>query len=81
MTYRSGLKGYIKTVAIGFDQFINTLFGGDEDETLSSRMGKNIDTCKTCQFVCWLLHLIDTNHCQKSIEYDEGKYDRLVNRE
>ena len=60
---------------ISFDQSINTLLGGLPDETISSRMGKLIeqDRCPFCYFICThLLHRIDPNHCQKSIERDEN---------
>jgi len=54
------------------DQALNTLLGGDPDETLSSRMGKRTDTCAVCRFLCKLLNKIDPRHCKKSIEPDEG---------
>lgn len=47
---------------------------GSEDETLSSVMGKNmrLGHCKTCSFICrYILHPIDKDHCQESIEDDE----------
>ena len=60
---------------IAFDQLINALLGGDPDETISSRMGKLIeqDKCPFCYWICThFLHKLDPNHCQKSIERDEG---------
>lgn len=66
------MKRYIWNVFISLDQLANTLLGGYPDETLSSRMGKRVDTCPVCRFICKLLHLIDKDHCQKSIERDEG---------
>jgi len=66
-------KKYIWNILISIDQFVNTLFGGDPDETLSSRMGKNKTNCRVCYFICKLLSLIDKRHCEKSIELDEGK--------
>lgn len=69
------VRRYLWNVLIGLDQFANTLLGGDPDETISSRMGKNVAkrNCPFCNFMCELLNLIDKNHCQKSIETDEGK--------
>lgn len=66
---------YLWNVLIWLDQGLNVLLGGDPDETLSSRMGKAVreDRCVLCKGLCWLLHLIDKNHCAKSIEEDEGK--------
>lgn len=66
------MKRYIWNLLISIDQLFNTLLGGYPDETLSSRMGKNQD-CPVCRFICKLLDLVDKDHCQKSIEYDEGK--------
>ena len=72
---------------VWIDQGANTLLGpllnkaldplhlfGDEDETLSSVFGKNVrdGACRGCGLMCRMLHLLDPNHCQKSIEDDEG---------
>lgn len=65
------VKRYFWFVLISLDQLLNVLFGGYPDETLSSRMGKRPD-CKVCRFMCKLLDLVDKDHCQKAIEYDEG---------
>lgn len=70
------IKKYLWNIAISFDQFINTLFGGDMDETISSRMGKHLvkhDRCPFCLFLCKLLNYIQKDHCVKAIEVDEGK--------
>jgi hypothetical protein len=59
-----------------WDQLINAHTGGDEDETISSRMGKAVEAkrdCWICHTLCKMLHWIDPNHCQDSIERDEGK--------
>jgi hypothetical protein len=68
------MKKYIKNFFIAIDQFFNTLFGGDPDETISSRMGKHLakKDCPLCNSLCWLLNLIQKDHCIKSIEKDEG---------
>ncbi len=65
---------YFWNVLVSVDQFANTLLGGDPDETMSSRMGKAINEgrCKFCKVVCWVLNKIDKDHCNKSIELDEG---------
>jgi hypothetical protein len=69
------VKKYIWNILISIDQFFNTLFGGDPDETMSSRMGKHLakHDCPFCNFMCGLLNLIQKEHCVKSIEVDEGK--------
>jgi hypothetical protein len=68
------VKRYIWNLLIAIDQFFNTVFGGDPDETISSRMGKHVAKrdCPVCNFLCGLLNLIDKDHCKKSIEPDEG---------
>ncbi len=70
---------------ISIDQYFNVLLSpllnlilrpsarfGDPDETLSSVFGKNGEECKACHFICKLLHLIDPQHCERSIESDRG---------
>lgn len=68
------MKDYLLRIAIAFDQLLNTLLGGSEDETLSSRAAKaRINGKKWGCVLCKVLDSIDKNHCDKSIEYDEGK--------
>lgn len=60
-------------LAVSFDQVANTAFGGSEDETISSRAGKEARkgrrwACVLCKF----LDLFEKGHCDKSIEADEG---------
>lgn len=57
---------------------MNVLFGGDEDETMSSRMGKMVRQWKQkpsnkgryllsiC--ICKFLNLFEKDHCEKSVE-------------
>jgi hypothetical protein len=71
MLYR--LKRYFWNIAIAFDQFVNTLFAGDPDETISSRLGKIRKGSKFADKVCQFLHLVEKEHCEISIEKDEGK--------
>ena len=67
------MKAYLRRVLIGIDQLVNAITGGDPDETISSRMGKGISSnCLFCKWACWILDLIDRDHCHKSIEPDEG---------
>lgn len=61
------------TLAVAHDQLANAVFGGSEDETLSSRAGKAARKGKRWACVlCRLLDRLDPNHCEKSIEPDEG---------
>lgn len=68
------MRRYLWNLLIAIDQLINAAFGGDPDETMSSRMGKRLAQrdCWLCAFLCGLLNLIDKGHCIKSIERDEG---------
>lgn len=61
-------------LAVAHDQLANAAFGGDEDETISSRAGKGArrGERKWC-LLCRLLDKLDPGHCEKSIEHDEGR--------
>jgi len=65
---------YFWNFLVAIDQLVNAMLGGDPDETLSSRMGKNIKAgrCKLCKVICYFLNKVDPDHCLKSIEPDEG---------
>lgn len=69
------VKQYIINILISIDQFFNTLFGGDPDETISSAAGKYAERgsgwipCQLCKF----LNLLDKGHCKRAIELDEGR--------
>ena len=71
---------YFWNILISIDQLFNTIFGGDPDETISSRVGKwqragnhtkgwkrgvFAITNPVCEF-------FEKNHFKKSIEEDEG---------
>lgn len=64
---------YFWNILIAIDQLANAILGGDPDETISSRAGKKQETQKWAKLLCYLLNKIDTDHCSKSIEEDEGK--------
>lgn len=80
---------YIKKVFVAIDQLLNTILGpllnlvlnprthkfGNEDETISSVLGKNVrdGSCFFCYYICRILHVFDRNHCKKTIEEDEGQ--------
>lgn len=67
---------YFWNILISIDQLANTILGGDPDETISSRSGKRQDEQLWAKWLCWFLNKIQTDHCKKSIEKDEG--DRQV---
>lgn len=63
-----------KRVLLGVDQLFNAIFGGDEDETISSRAAKAAQKGKKWgRWLCKLLHKLDPYHCPKAIEWDEGE--------
>lgn len=65
---------------ITYDQTINTIFGGDVDETISSRMGKWARDGKNdhglkkplYKIAHFVVELFEKDHFKKSIEEDEG---------
>jgi hypothetical protein len=62
------------TLAKSYDQLVNAATGGSEDELISSRAAKASKRGeKWACVLCKLLHVLDKNHCEKSIEHDEGK--------
>jgi hypothetical protein len=65
---------YLWNILISIDQLANTLFGGDPDETISSRAGKDKKKGKCWAIcLCWILNKWDTGHCEKHAEEDEGE--------
>lgn len=55
-------------VVISYDQLANAMTGGSEDETISSRAGRETKNgirwaCVLCKFLNWL----QKDHCVKSI--------------
>jgi len=67
------VRRYVWNLLISVDQLVNTLFGGDPDETISSRLGKQTDHCRLCRWFCRILGKLDPDHCLKSIEPDRGR--------
>ena len=61
--------GYTKRFFLSVDQFANTVFFGDEDETISSRLGRAQKQGNHIANVsCAFLDIFDESHCEKSIE-------------
>ena len=58
-------------VLLALDQLANVVFwGGSQDETVSSHIGRRIKNGKTTWFdkkLCCLLKKIENNHCNKSL--------------
>jgi len=67
------LKKYLWNFLIMLDETGNTLTGGDPGETISSRAGKAMQEGKRWGCVlCRFLDLFQKNHCQLSINKDDG---------
>ena len=68
------ILSYFRRLFVAVDQLVNVILGGDEDETISSRIAKDKRRGrKFACFLCKILDLFDPDHCEKSIERDEGK--------
>lgn len=67
----SRFKRYLFNLLIALDQFINTVFGGDPDETISSRLGKHHANSVIGKMVN-AMFFWQKDHIQESIESDEG---------
>lgn len=76
------LSKYFWNLLIAIDQLFNTILLGDPDETISSRLGKWLELpkekwrYKVAKVICKGLRRLDSRHCRKSVEADEG--DRAI---
>lgn len=67
------IRRYGLNVLVSLDQFVNTLFGGDPDETISSRAAKAAARGRLWgRLLCRLLDSIDPGHSSSNVEPDEG---------
>ena len=68
------MGNYFFNFLVSLDQLVNTLFGGDPDETISSRVGKYTRQGRGWfpKTLCKFLNFFDPGHCIRSIEEDEG---------
>jgi hypothetical protein len=79
---------YILNNLLAIDQGMNAIAGGDEDETISSRLGKiqaahggEIPVYRPwARLIAHCLDALQKDHCKKAIEADEGK-DAVLDRE
>lgn len=66
-------KRYLWNLLLSLDQLLNTIMGGDPDETISSRAAKlSRKGERWACILCKILHKLDPDHCEKNIETDEG---------
>lgn len=60
---------YFWNILIAFDQFANSVLGGQPQETISARADKAMVAGKVWGCVlCKFLSLIQKDHCQKAVE-------------
>jgi hypothetical protein len=65
---------WFRNFFVGLDQWVNTWFGGDPDETISSRAGKAKEKGRNWAIgLCGALDLVDEDHCETSINREDGK--------
>lgn len=62
------MKLYLRNVLVGIDQMLNAIFGGDPDETMSSRVCRYKDSNKAAYLVYRILNWIQPRHCEESLE-------------
>lgn len=60
---------WLKNIALAADQFLNAIFWGDPDETLSRRAARACESgtdwgCTLCKW----LDKVDERHCQKTLD-------------
>lgn len=68
---------YMKRILVSVDQLLNVLAGGDEDETLSSRIYTNsIEKAGVWLLACKLVDACffwQTNHCKQAFLFEFSK--------
>lgn len=68
------IKRYIFNIFIGVDQLFNAIFGGDPEETISSRLGRYSSTNKAAYYIAKVIDYValkifkEANHCKVSLE-------------
>jgi hypothetical protein len=77
------LAKWILNILISIDQLVNTIFGGDPDITISSRLGSNYPNSVLAKFVDLLFFWQSRNktiksHVINAIEHDESGNDAVV---
>ena len=74
---------YFKNLMLGLDEFLNTVIGGAPGDTISGRAGRAREHGRVWgRGLCYLLELIDKNHCTKAIANDAaGRHKESLNLE
>lgn len=58
---------WLMKVLVATDQWVNALFGGDPDETISSRAARGRATHRWARWLCRVLDFFDPGHCDRSV--------------
>ena len=69
------LKRYIENQFLAVDQSVNAVTGGSEDETISSRLGRNYRGTFLEKFVDIIF---GNNHCENALEDSDDKQDAII---
>ena len=75
MKFFTYLAVYLRNLLYVFDLVVNTIFLGDPDETISSRVAKKSKRgdCKFCMWLCKWMDRVDPRHCSDAIKLHEGR--------
>lgn len=65
------IRAYLFNVLVALDQLLNTLTGGDPDETISSRTAKRRYQ-PGWRVLANILEYLDPGHLDRTLERDEG---------
>jgi len=78
-TKKEMLTQYIKNILIAFNQGINALLGGDQDMTISGRVGRNYKDTWIAKLIDWMFSWQKRDGSKSHVENaeywerDEGK--------
>ena len=70
------MKRYALNVLIGLDQWANAILGGDPQETISSRAGRQENTRFWARSLCRFLNWLEPNHCGNAAKNYPGHLDK-----
>ena len=70
---------YCFNVCIAFDRQVNTWFGGNHNQTISSRAGLARRRGSkmgriAANFIDWLFRPLERDHCEKAVEFDTRSF-------
>jgi hypothetical protein len=75
---RSKILQYGKNQLVALDQWLNAATGGDPDETISSRLGRNYRGSFLYKAVNKLFFWQHGQHCDEAIEPEDHEKDAVI---